>query len=137
MTGSRGFTLIETMIVVAIIGTLFAIALPSYQNYVLRGHRADAQGMLIDIAARQERFLSQNPAAYTTEISAASGLNLGTTTSSGGYYSLEVEACPNGTLATCYLITATALGGQAKDADCLIITYDSRGVRDGTTPDCW
>jgi len=124
------------MIVVAIIGTLFAIALPSYQNYVLRGHRADAQSILIDIAARQERFLSQNN-TYTTEISAAAGLNLGTTNSSGGYYGLAVTACPAGTLATCYLVTATAVAGQMKDTDCLIITYDSRGVRSGTTPDCW
>jgi len=124
------------MIVVAIIGILFAIALPSYQNYVLRGHRADAQSMLIDIAARQERFLSQSN-TYTTEISAATGLNLGTATSREGYYSLAVTACPTGTLAICYLVTATALGGQAKDTDCLIITYDSRGVRSGTTPDCW
>lgn len=124
------------MIVVAIIGTLFAIALPSYQNYVLRGHRADAQSMLIDIAARQERFLSQSN-AYTTEISAATGLNLGTTTSREGYYILDVTFCPGGSLATCYLITATALGGQTKDADCLEITYDSRGVRSGTTANCW
>jgi type IV pilus assembly protein PilE len=136
MTGSRGFTLIETMIVVAIIGTLFAIALPSYSNYVLRGHRADAQSMLIDIGARQERFLSQSN-TYTTEISAAAGLNLGSNTSSEGYYNMTVTACPAGTLATCYLVTATALGGQTKDTDCLIITYDSRGVRSGTTPDCW
>jgi type IV pilus assembly protein PilE len=124
------------MIVVAIIGTLFAIALPSYQNYVLKGHRADAQSMLIDIGARQERFLSQSN-TYTTEISAAAGLNLGTTNSREGYYSLAVTACAGGTLATCYLVTATAVAGQAKDTDCLIITYDSRGVRSGTTPDCW
>ena len=136
MTDTRGFTLIELMIVVAIIGILFAIAVPSYQANVLRSHRADAQSSLLDISARQERFIAQNN-TYTTELSAATGLNMGSTTSSEGYYNLSVAACGTGTIATCYLVTATAAGGQANDADCLTITYDSIGVRSGTTANCW
>jgi type IV pilus assembly protein PilE len=136
MTGTRGFTLIELLIVVVIVGLLFGIAIPSYQSSVLRAHRADAQGSLLDIAARQERFLAQNN-TYTTDISGATGLNIGTTTSDEGYYNLTVAACAGGTLATCYLVTATATGGQTSDTDCLTITYSSAGVRSGTTANCW
>ncbi len=70
MTNTRGFTLIELMIVIVIVGILFSSALPSYETSVLRGHRADAQGILMDISAREERFLAQNN-TYTTDINTA------------------------------------------------------------------
>ena len=136
MTGTRGFTIIELMIVVVIVGLLFAIALASYEGHVLRSNRADAQGILLDISAREERFLAQNN-TYTTDISGVTGLNLGATTSSEGYYNLTVAACATGTIAICYLVTATARGGQTSDTDCLIITNDSAGVKAGTTDNCW
>ncbi len=128
--------MIELLIVVAIIGILFSIALPSYQASVLRAHRADAQGILLDISAREERFLAQNN-SYTTLISPANGLGLGTTTSDEGYYNLTVGAGGTGSILTSYLVTATATGGQTSDTDCLTITYSSAGVKGGTTGDCW
>jgi type IV pilus assembly protein PilE len=124
------------MIVVIIVGLLFGIALPSYQDYMLRSHRADAQGDLLDISAREERFLAQNN-TYTTDIAGATGLNQGTAVSGGGFYNLTVAACGGGAIANCYLVTATATGGQMNDTDCLIITYSSTGVRSGTTGNCW
>jgi type IV pilus assembly protein PilE len=124
------------MIVVVIIGILLAIALPSYQGYTLRSHRADAHASLVDIAARQERFVAQNN-TYTTEISANTGLGIGSTTSREGYYNMTVSACGGGTIATCYVVTATATGSQVNDTACVAITYDSTGERSGTTADCW
>ena len=62
MKKTAGFTLIEMMIVVAIIGILAAIAYPSYQEYVLRGNRSEGQALLNDAAARQERYFAQNNA---------------------------------------------------------------------------
>ena len=133
MTKNSGFSLIELMIVVAIIGILAAVAVPAYRDHVLRSHRADAQTILLDLAARQERFIAQNPASYATDISAANGLNLGRTTSREGYYNLTVVAN-----ATSYVLTATATGGQANDTDCATITFSSAGVKSGTTPgECW
>lgn len=56
----QGFTLIEMMIVVAIIGILAAVAYPSYAEHVKRGNRSEGQALLSDIAAAQERYYSQN-----------------------------------------------------------------------------
>ncbi|MCZ6797220.1 MAG: type IV pilin protein [Gammaproteobacteria bacterium] len=136
MTKTSGFSLVELMIVVAIIGLLAGIALPAYQNHMLKAHRADGQGILLDMAARQERFITQNN-TYTTDVSSATGLNLGTTVSREGYYNLSATFCVGGTIAACYLLTATATGGQTNDTDCLTITYSSAGVKGGTTGDCW
>jgi type IV pilus assembly protein PilE len=58
--GQKGFTLIELMIVVAIVAILASIALPAYQDQVRRGHRAAAQTELMDIATRQQQFLLAN-----------------------------------------------------------------------------
>lgn len=125
------------MIAVMIVGILLAISIPSYRDYVLRGQRSDGHSALLDIAGRQERFVAQNN-TYTTEISDNTGLNMGTTTSQDDHYDMSVAACGGGgTIATCYVITATATGSQAGDADCATITYDSTGTKSGTTAECW
>ncbi|MCZ6798622.1 MAG: type IV pilin protein [Gammaproteobacteria bacterium] len=136
MKDTRGFTLIELMIVVAIVGILFSIALQSYEGYVLRSHRADGQSILLDISAREERFMAQSN-TYTADLTTAAGLNLSSTASKDGYYNLSVAACAGGAIANCYLVTATATGGQTNDTDCTIITYSSIGVKSGTTGNCW
>ncbi len=119
-----------------IVGILLAISLPSYRDYIQRGKRSDGQTALLDIASRQERFVAQNN-RYTTRIRQDNGLGTGTTASQEGHYNMSAAACADGTIATCYVITATAIGGQADDLDCATMTYDSTGTRSGTTEDCW
>ena len=87
MKKNKGFTLIEVMIVVAIIGILAAIAYPSYDEYVKRGNRAEGQAFLNEVAARQERYFSQN----NKYAASASDLNLPTPTGSEtGKYTLSI-----------------------------------------------
>ena len=138
MNRASGFSLIELMIVLVIVGVLLGIALPAYQGYTLRSKRADAHASLLDLAARQERFVAQNN-SYTTDISGSTGLNLGRSTSNEGYYNMSAAACAGGSIATCYVLTATAAAGsQANDTECLTITYDSAGNKSSTTPgECW
>ena len=139
----QGFTLIELMIVVAVVGVLLALVLPGYAESVRKSHRADGMRNLMELASRQERFYAQN-GTYTVEISASSGLNLGRTTSSEGYYALSVSVsaddCGTKTIATCYKLIATPIGGQAKDTKCAALSIDNLGQRSATGSlgdQCW
>jgi type IV pilus assembly protein PilE len=134
MKRATGFSLIELMIVVVIVGILMGISIPAYQGYVMRSHRTDAHSSLLDIAARQERFVAQRN-TYTTVVAAGTGLNMGSATSEEGYYTLVAAACAGGVIANCYLITATAAGSQANDTGCTAITYDSAGSKAPAA--CW
>ena len=132
----RGFSLIELMVVVSIIGILVAIGYPSYQDSILRAGRTDGKKSLLALAARQELFMAQNR-GYTTDISTTAGLNLGRTTSQEGKYNLTAAAGPCGSINNCYLITATATGRQSNDqVACRTLTLNSAGIRSPTT-NCW
>lgn len=130
---SRGFTLIELMIVVAIVAILAAISYPNYTNYVLRTRRADGKEFLMRIAAAQERY-------YTNLNRYASMGDLGlSTTSEKGYYTVEV-ALANGDQT--YVLTATPQNAQAND-QCANLLLSNTGAKDwsGAKPptngNCW
>ena len=140
-TISAGFTLIELMIVVAIIGVLTLIALPSYESYLIRTHRAEGRKELMTLAAAQERFFT-NCNTFAPTIAGAqsdcSGLGRGSSTplTENGYYQISLA-----TTATGYTLTATPQGHQAKDADCATITLTDTGAKgftgSGTAKQCW
>lgn len=132
----KGFTLIEVLITVAIIGIIGGIAYPSYLDSLRKGFRTDATESLMRLAIAQEKFYIQN-GTYTTEISAATGLNNGSTESSNNYYTLKAEKGSSGDIKTSFKLTATAKGSQAKDTYCAVFNIDSKGQRTGTNTDCW
>lgn len=141
ITKAAGFTLIELMIVLAIMGILLAVVVPSYSDSVRKSRRADAMKELMELGARQERFYAQN-STYTIEIELNSGLGIvDGETSSGGYYTLSAEACSVAQPITrCYLLKATPIGSQLKDTACGTLSLDRLGVRQatGTLGDkCW
>jgi type IV pilus assembly protein PilE len=124
--GARGFSLIELMTVIVIVGVLAAIAWPSYQNYVIRGNRAAAQTFMMTIATRQEQYLLTNR-SYSSTIA---GLNLTQPTETVGRYTFDI---PAGTFtASSFVITATATGNQLSDGD---LTLSSDGTK--TPIDKW
>ncbi|WP_312256387.1 type IV pilin protein [Stutzerimonas nitrititolerans] len=137
---AKGFTLIELMIVVGIVGILAAIAYPNYTEYVQRGNRSEGQALLSDAAASQERFFSQNNSYVTT---AADIAKLGmrntsgtTVTSDTGKYTLTVATSAND---GGYTLTATQHFG---DATCGNLTLNALGVKgrtgsEKTVEQCW
>lgn len=129
----RGFTLVEMMVVVAILGIIAAIAYPSYQRQVARSTRADAHAALSALANRQEQYFYDHR-SYTTN-TAALGLPSPYTTE-GGHYRVTIVA--DGDIRTGFVATATAQGVQAsRDSECRVMTIDHRGQQGGSATDCW
>jgi type IV pilus assembly protein PilE len=130
--GNGGFSLIELMIVVVIIAILAAVAVPSYRNYIMRGHRTDATRALQDTAAREESYFFSNN-AYTNKLTDL-GLN---SSVAGEYFSVAIASASS----TDYTITATARGTQTQDKDCASFSLTRAGVQGSTgsaTPaKCW
>ncbi len=123
-----GFSLIELLMAVAIVGILAAVAFPSYQDYVRRGYRAAAQSEMLDIANKQAQFLLVNRAYASKTTLTASGYSLPSDVSSRYTYAIAIGA---GTVPS-YTITFTATGSQADDGN---LTLDSSGTK--TPADKW
>lgn len=133
--GQQGFTLIELMIAVAIVAILATVALPAYNRYVLRTHRAPGHNMVMAVASAQERFYT-NFNRYATTL-AEINFTTATATSEGGYYIVSLPA--TGDTQT-YLVRATPQGGQAVDK-CGNLTLTNAGVKgfsgDESNGHCW
>jgi len=114
-----GFSLIELMFALVIVGILMALALPSYQKYISKSRRSDAIGALSAIAQAQERMRS-NRSSY---LSVLGDLQLGFNNdhSPGGHYSLSLSGVGDPpSFSFGYIATARAAAGspQSQDSDC-------------------
>jgi type IV pilus assembly protein PilE len=148
-TSSRGFTLIELMIVVVVIGILAGIAYPSYQQWITKSRRGDAMSALTNVAARLEKFYSQC-GHFAKDLVGGTGFTCGTSgnafadgklgltsaNSIDGNYSLAIVAgalagsCSGaGAKYTCgYTLTATPIAGSPQAGNGPL-RLDSMGVK--------
>lgn len=134
---SDGFTLIEVMIVVAIIGIIAAVAYPSYQGYVRKAQRVDAKSALLEVSARQEKFFGVNYRYATTLVQLGYGAAFITENNRYNVTFTTTPAAPAN--ATAYTVQASALGDQINDTcDNFSLTSTGvKGVTEGTVEDCW
>jgi len=127
----RGFTLVEVMVVVAIVGILAAIAYPSYTNYSFRTRRADGKEMLMRVASAQERYYTN-----LNRYGSLADVGLGST-SEAGFYTVQVNLA-NGNQS--YTLVATPAGSQATD-QCGNLTLTNSGSKAfsgaQTNGSCW
>ncbi|MGP1629667.1 MAG: type IV pilin protein [Giesbergeria sp.] len=130
----RGFTLIEVMIVVAIVGILAAIAVPSYNEYIRRGHRADARAGLLQAAQWLERAATATGTYPLTGVFPA-----GLKEIPSDSYEISIVSADGST----YTLTAAPSGGQVGDK-CGSYTLTQAGVRNAspltkgaTVETCW
>lgn len=138
-----GFTLIELMITVAIIGILAAIAYPSYTAYVQRAKRANGQADLLLLANAMERYYTARGTYVGADVEGGAGTVVFANHSpsdadrANRYYNLSiVNAAANS-----YLLQATATGSMASDAKCENFTLDGTGAKtisgSGSIAYCW
>ena len=134
LSNHKGITLIELMIVVAIIGILAGIAYPSYQDSVRKSRRAEAHTDLFALQLAMEKARG-NCATYATGFgSGGCTSNQVNYTANSNYYTLSIT----GASASAYTLVATATGAQASDTDCAEITLARNGTQGGTSgAACW
>ena len=129
----RGWSLIELMVVIAVLAALTLAAVPAWRAAMLRAHRVEATSALVGLATAQERhYLQHNTYAADIDAAPPDGLGIAPTTP-GGRYALVITSAD----AAAFIATATTQGRQTQDTHCAEFSIDATGVKTATNDDCW
>lgn len=133
---SGGFTLIELMIVVIVVGVLAGLGIPAYKDYVRKARRSDGKELLLRLQVEEEKFRTNNP-TYTSTLGVG-GLGITSNLSLEGYYTVAITA---GATATEFTLSATPTtkGNQNSDTACspLTLAVNNGVVTKGPSASCW
>lgn len=150
---TAGWTLVELLVSIIVLTILVSIAVPSYTNQVRKSRRTEAKSALLDLASREERFMSTN-SAYTNDQKnlgySSSAATLFQVNVGSNYYNVSVcvgagiptacSAAQADTTGATYLLVAVPINAQAGDTYCGSYTLDNTGVQGNTgtqTSGCW
>ena len=133
----RGFTLIELMVTVAIVGILAAIAYPSYTSYIVRSNRSAAQGYMLELSSLQQRYLL-DARTYAADLAT---LNSSVPSNVSSNYTVTTPL-KTGTTLPGFTVTATPIGSQlARDTACGTLSIDEAGTKTASgsrgVAGCW
>jgi type IV pilus assembly protein PilE len=129
MKHQRGFTLMELMIVVTIVGILAAIGYPAYTEHMIKARRIDGKNALYNVATMLEHYYTEN----NTYVGATlAGLGL-TAASQEGYYTVSIT----NQSATGFTLSAAPTGAQTSDTTCGTLTLTNTNVKAPNPDTCW
>jgi type IV pilus assembly protein PilE len=128
---NSGFTILELMISLGIVALLATIAVPAYQNHVLKTNRADAQAALLELAHFMERHYAKNGGYLVGTDPPPLPFSVTPRESGNTSYQISVSATQH-----TYTLQAQPTGGQVND-QCGTLTLDNTGVTTPTTNNCW
>jgi len=136
---TRGFTLIELMITVAVIAILAAIAVPSYFQYTLRSNRSAAESVMQEIASAQERYMVDSRAFAGSLTVLGYGTLPNTVEPNYNITMVATAASASGGTPPGYTITATPKNSQVRDTACATLTLSGDGSKKASTgaTNCW
>jgi type IV pilus assembly protein PilE len=146
MKHRTAFALIELMVVLTIISVLAALAIPSFQQFVVKAKRTQAQAALMALMHQQERYYTQNNTYLAFSSDATDGGQFrpwSGDTAAHSAYEIQALACPGVPIAQCVRLIAIPgtdkVDRHFRDSSCETLTLDSTGQRgaSGAAPHCW